>query len=92
MLVVVHEERWTLDHLARRAGLHPAMIERCVEYGLIQPMAREGATLFFDPSVVPRLRKIVRLRESLGINMAGIAVILDLLDRVRALQHESLRR
>ena len=48
---------------------------------------------FVDVSAVPRLRTIGRLRESLGINLAGIAVIVDLLDRFCALQraNESLR-
>ena len=45
-------------------------------------------TLLFDPAIVARVRVISRLRESLGINLAGISVILDLLDRVRALQQE----
>jgi DNA-binding transcriptional MerR regulator len=92
MLVAIDREECTMDWLARRAGMQPAMIERCVEYGLIEPSARKGKALLFDPAVLPRLRKIGRLRESLGINFAGIAVILDLLDRVRALQRESRRR
>jgi hypothetical protein len=41
---------------------------------------------------VPRLKMIGRLREQLGINVAGIAVILDLLERITALQNEIHRR
>jgi chaperone modulatory protein CbpM len=85
-----HEtQQLTLDALAARAGMHPAVVERFVELGLIEPIEREGATSFFDAAAVPRLRTIVRLRETLGINVAGIAVILDLLDRLCALQHEN---
>ena len=69
--------------------MHPALVERFVEFGLIEPVEWEGATLLFDASAVPRLRMIGRLRESLGINLAGIAVILDLLDRLCALQREN---
>ncbi len=79
----------TLELLAAHADMHPALIERFVECGLIEPSAREGAKMFFDAAAVPRLRTIRRLRENLGINLAGIAVILDLLDKLGALQREN---
>jgi DNA-binding transcriptional MerR regulator len=82
-------EQLTLDRVASLAGMHPGLVERFVELGLIEPIAWEGERLFFDPSAIPRLRMIARLRQSLGINPAGIAVILDLLDRLRALKRES---
>ena len=82
-------QKLTLDALASRAGMHPTLVERFVEFGLIEPIEQEGTTLFFDPSAIPRLRMIGRLRESLGINLSGIAVIQDLLDRLCALQLEN---
>ena len=45
--------------------------------------------MFFDGAAVPRLRMIRRLREELGVNLAGIAVILDLRDKLRTLQREN---
>ncbi len=88
MLIAIHEDRWTLEALADRAGLNPALLERYVEFGLIEPVAKEGSRLYFDPAVLPRIRKIRRLRDSLGINLAGISVVLDLLDRMRAMRRE----
>ncbi len=87
-------QQLTLDVVAAHAGLHPALVERFVELGLIEPVEWRGATLLFDASAVPRLRTIGRLRETLGINVAGVAVIMDLLDRFCALQraNESLHR
>jgi DNA-binding transcriptional MerR regulator len=79
-------ELLTLEMLAAEVGMHPALVERFVAYGLIPPVEWQGEELFFEASVVPRLRMIGRLRDSLGINVAGIAVILDLLDRMRELQ------
>jgi chaperone modulatory protein CbpM len=85
-------QQLTLENLAAHTGLHPALVERFVELGLIEPVELQGATLLFDVAAVPRLRTIGRLRESLGINVAGVAVIMDLLDRFCALQraNESL--
>ena len=82
-------QRLTLDALASRAGMHPALVERFVEVGLIDPIEWEGQRLLFDASAIPRLLTIRRLRESLGINLAGLAVTLDLLDRLCALQREN---
>jgi DNA-binding transcriptional MerR regulator len=82
-------QQLTLDALAAHAGMHPELVERFVEFGLIEPMEYDGATALFDASAIPRLRMIGRLRESLGINLAGIGVIVNLLDRLCALQREN---
>ena len=82
-------QQFTLDTLAAHAGVHPALVEHFVELGLIEPIEWEGARSVFDASAVPRLRMIGRLRGSLGINVAGVAVVLELLDKFCALQREN---
>lgn len=82
-------EHLALDELALHADMHPELVERFVEFGLITPIERVGDRLFFDPSTVSRLRTIVRLRGNLGINLAGVSVILDLLDKLCAAQREN---
>lgn len=87
-------EELTLEVLAARAGMHPTLIQRFLEFGLLDTVHREHAVVAFDASAIPRLRTINRLRKELGINLQGVAVVLDLLDRLRALEreNESLRR
>ncbi|MGA8595898.1 MAG: chaperone modulator CbpM [Bryobacteraceae bacterium] len=90
-----HErEQLTLDDLAVHANVHPQLVAQFVEIGLITPVAQNENELLFDPAAAPRLRTIVRLRRSLGINLAGISVVLDLLDKLTAVQleNEALRR
>jgi len=82
-------QQLTLDTLAAHAGVHPALVEHFVELGLIEAIEWEGARLVFDASAVPRLRMIGRLRGSLGINLAGVGVVLELLDKFCALQREN---
>lgn len=84
----IERERLTLDDLAERTGLHPALVERFIEYGLIEAAEDVGAESLFDLNCVSRLRKIERLRHELGANLASVAVILDLLDRMNTLQKE----
>ena len=90
-IVLCRNERQqlTLDELASCAGMAPALVESLIEFGLIDPIESGGARWLFDPSAIPRLRTIRRLRESLGMNLAGIAVTLDLLDRLCALKREN---
>jgi MerR family transcriptional regulator, heat shock protein HspR len=85
----IEREQITLDMLAASAGLHPALVECFVEFGLIEPVERVGGQQLFDVSCITRLRTIVRLRRDVGINLSGIAVILDMLDRLTALQREN---
>ena len=82
VIYAARREHLTLDALAARAGMHPGLVERFVECGLIEPIEWEGSKQLFSPSVVSRLVTIGRLRDSLGINLTGIAVVLDLLDQV----------
>ena len=88
----------TLDALAACTGVHPVVLERYMEFGLIDPtepidpLGSPGQELVFDAAVVSRVRTIEHLRGEMGVNLAGVAVILDLLDRLRALQAENARR
>jgi DNA-binding transcriptional MerR regulator len=80
-----------LDALAGRAGIHPSLVERYCELRLIEPMEWSGSNPLFDVSVIPRLRMIERLRWELGINIAGVEVILSMLEHLRALESENRR-
>lgn len=84
-------QRLSLETLAARVEMHPALVEHFVHLGLIEPVEREGTELWFEAAAILRLRTIRRLRQSLGINLAGVAVILDLLDKYCALQRENER-
>jgi hypothetical protein len=59
-----------------------------VDSGLLEPLPHAGVQPLFAAAGIARLQRIERLRRDLGINLAGMAVMLDLLDRLTALQHE----
>lgn len=87
-LTVWRERALTVERLAAEAGLHPELVARFVEFGLLEPAERAGEEYVFGEEAVARLCRIERLREQLGVNLPGIAVILELRERVRALQRE----
>ena len=78
----------TLEELAQAADLHPDLVESFVDFGLLAPMERHGSRPLFDTAAVLRARAIHRLRRDLGVNLSGVAVILDLTERLRAAQQE----
>jgi DNA-binding transcriptional MerR regulator len=78
----------TLDELAHTAHLHPDLVASFVDFGLLEPVGRDGPPLLFDMAAVPRVRAIQRLRHDLGVNLSGVAVILDLIERLGVLQRE----
>ena len=82
-------DQLTLESLAATAEIHPGLVERFVAYGLLEPVEWIGPVLLFDAAAVPRLQMIMRLRRDTGVNLAGIGMILDLLDRLRALEREN---
>jgi DNA-binding transcriptional MerR regulator len=89
-IVLVRKDAYelTVETLAQRAGLHPATVKQFVELGLIEPVRSNGSDPAFDAAALLRLRTIGRLRSTLGVNCAGAAIILDLLDKLAALRRE----
>lgn len=78
----------TLQEVARACNLHPEVVDRFRVLGLIDPLEEVGGQeCLFSQDVVGRVRKIMRLRKDLSLNLAGVGVVLDLLEEV-----ESLRR
>lgn len=65
------------------AEIHPELIEILADLGLIE--IRQG---YIKKDELFRLYKILRLRECLGLNYTGCAVVLDLLDRIEDMRAE----
>jgi len=89
-LVVVRDEsdQLTLSELASLGGADQTMVVHYVEMGLLEPVSRVGAQLLFDANSLRRLRAIQRLRRDLGTNTSSLAIIMDLVDKIRVLQRE----
>ena len=78
--------RLNLDTVAERSGLHPALIHRLVALGLLDCTSDANGQLWFAPSTMATLARIQRLRSQLPLNYAAIGLVLDLLDRIDALE------
>ncbi len=75
------------EELCLRLGVSQDVLELCVRWEVVEPLetSTEG-TLFFTESSLERMRRGLRLHHDLGINWQGVAVVLDLLDRIETLE------
>jgi MerR family transcriptional regulator/heat shock protein HspR len=56
------------------------------EVGLVRPTGREGRSPLYAEEMVETVRRIQRLRQDLGVNLAGVQVILEMRDKIEDLQ------
>jgi hypothetical protein len=57
-----------------------------VHLGLVEPLVRGGSE--FPAACAPRLKRMLKLRLELGLNLAGAAVVVGLLERLARLEAE----
>jgi chaperone modulatory protein CbpM len=78
--------RLTLEGFARRAGVHPELVRRFLALGLVEAVRDDAGQLWLDPAELGTVARVQRLRLGLNLNYASIGLVLDLLDRIDALE------
>ena len=82
------EPCYSISVAARLVDLHPQTLRNYEEEGLVVPERSEGGFRLYSARDVERLSKIGRLTNDLGVNLAGVHVILNLTEQIEALQAE----
>ena len=77
----------SVEEVCRFVEIDSVMLTQLIHSGLIDSRT-EDPNLRFAPEVIPRIRKIKRLQRDLGINLEGVGLALDLLDRITRLENE----
>lgn len=72
--------------LAAIVGISDVMLRRVVRLGLVEPLVPGGRE--FPAACAPRLKRMLKLRLELGLNLPGAAVVVDLLERLARLEAE----
>lgn len=76
----------TLDDLAGICSCNTEWIVELVAEGVLEPGGREVANWRFTGTCMLRTRTALRLYQDLNINVAGIALVMDLMEQVEELQ------
>lgn len=75
----------TMSELTMFCDTNADWVVTLVEYGVVAPIARTAPEWEFSPDHIARARKAARLMRDLGLNVAGVALVLDLIDERDAL-------
>lgn len=76
---------------ARLVDCHPQTLRTYERLGLINPQRSGRNVRLYSERDVERLRQIQRLTQEMGVNLAGVEVVLKLLDQMEGLQRENER-
>jgi MerR family transcriptional regulator/heat shock protein HspR len=82
------EPCYLISVVARMVNLHPQTLRYYERAGLVVPARSAGNVRLYSQADVERLRKICRLTDELGVNLAGVDVIMRLTDTIEQLQVE----
>jgi len=80
--------RLSLTTFCHAGDVHPEMVQRLVALGILDPERDAAGNLWFGSDHLLALARVRRLRAGLGVNYAALGLVIDLLDRVAALEHE----
>jgi chaperone modulatory protein CbpM len=85
---VIEEDSLTLEQLCHACGVRTDWVVSLVEESIIEPQGTEMQVWRFSGSSLVRVRSALRLQRDLGVNLAGIALALDLMEELETLRTE----
>jgi chaperone modulatory protein CbpM len=89
-VVILDEEEITLADLTRTCRVQTEWVMELVDEGVIEPRSTQsamgGPQWRFSATSIVRVEKARRLQSDLGVNLPGVALALQLLDRIDALE------
>lgn len=77
-----------ISRVAERFDIHPQTLRLYEREGLITPARSAGNTRLYDDRTLERLETILTLTREMGVNLAGVEVILNMRDQLEELQDE----
>jgi MerR family transcriptional regulator/heat shock protein HspR len=80
------EPMYVISVAARLVEMHPQTLRYYERAGLVKPTRSRGRIRLYSQRDIDRLRKIARLVDDLGVNLAGVEVILNLTEKLQVMQ------
>jgi chaperone modulatory protein CbpM len=85
---IIEDDPLTLGQLCRACGTHADWVISLVEEGIIEPDGKELHLWRFSGVSLVRVRSALRLQRDLGVNLAGVALALDLIEELEKLRKQ----
>ena len=77
-----------ISHVATVYDLHPQTLRLYEREGLLKPSRSEGNTRLYSDEDIRQLEIILNLTRDLGVNLAGVEVILNMRSKMEQIENE----
>lgn len=79
---------YMISAVAERYEIHPQTLRLYEREGLLAPSRSEGNTRLYTDEDLERLEVILKLTRELGVNLAGVEIILNMREKMEAMQRQ----
>ena len=79
---------YMISSVAEMYGIHPQTLRLYEREGLLKPSRTEGNTRLYTDEDLERLEFILSLARDLGVNISGIAIIIQMRERMDEMQRQ----
>src|SRR3970282_693328 len=79
---------YMISAVATKYGIHPQTLRLYEREGLIKPSRTEGNTRLYSDDDLKELETILALTRDLGVNLAGVEIILNMRRKMETMQRE----
>jgi MerR family transcriptional regulator/heat shock protein HspR len=79
---------YMISVVAKAYGIHPQTLRLYEREGLLKPSRTDGNTRLYSESDLQQLEVILNLTRDLGVNLAGVEIVLNLRRRIEEMQVE----
>jgi MerR family transcriptional regulator/heat shock protein HspR len=79
---------YMISSVAELYGLHPQTLRLYERVGLLKPSRSQGNTRLYTDADLERLEVILTLTREMGVNLAGIEIILNMREKMAEMQHQ----
>jgi MerR family transcriptional regulator/heat shock protein HspR len=79
---------YMISSVAEQYGVHPQTLRLYEREGLLKPSRSEGNTRLYTDEDLERLEVILHLTRDLGVNLAGVEIILNMREKMAEMQRQ----
>src|SRR5216110_3754640 len=79
---------YMISAVAEQYSIHPQTLRLYEREGLLKPSRSEGNTRLYTDDDLERLELVLALTRDLGVNLAGVEIILNMREKMDAMQRE----
>ena len=79
---------YMISAVAQKYNIHPQTLRLYEREGLLKPSRTDGNTRLYSEEDLEQLETILSLTRDLGVNLAGVEIILNMRRKIEQMQHE----